>query len=151
MDDSNKTQTPTGQTQDQQQPPIQNQQPQAGGGGSIVKELEPVRTQQEDVNVSEVVSPSEEEPRIHEELEKMGVKSVSESPKLDDLAKNAGVSHSGESTPAVPTGYAPITMTEDVAKQTVKNAKQTDSIKWRAALIVKFFKKMHGKLLGGRN
>ena len=115
MDDSNKTQTPGGQTQDQQQPPIQNQQPQAGGGGSIVKELEPVRTQQEDVNVSEVVSPSEEEPRIHEELEKMGVKSVSESPKLDDLAKNAGVSHSGESTPAVPTGYAPITMTEDVA------------------------------------
>lgn len=147
MDDKSKIQGQGGQTQNQQQPPVQNQPLQAGGVGTIIKEHEPAIVSQPDSGVSEFVKPSETEPKVYDELEKLGVKSVSETLRLDEHAQKAGIDHAGESIPVEPTGYAPITMTEAMAQQTIKNAKLTDSIKWRAALMVKFFKKMHRELL----
>jgi len=129
MDDTDKTQ---GQTP--------SQPPQAGGVGSLVKEHGPISTG---------VRSSSPEPEIHPKLEQIGVvESAPEFPTLGPSEQKAGISPAGDSVPVEPSGIVhPSIMTEEEAKQTLKQEKPTASIKWIAALVVKFFKKIHLKLL----
>jgi len=162
MDDKNKTQTQTQYQQPQQsqvgggdaQGQIQTQQqPQVGSGGALVKERELFVTPSAGPSVSEFVKPSgvEAEPRIHDELEKIGVRRVREFPEVGHEEQGIGIKESMPPVKTEPTGLVQTPMTEEEAKQTLKHEKPTASIMWIAALVVKYFKKMHRRLLTSKN
>ena len=133
MDDTDKTQ---GQ--------IPSQPPQAGGVGSLVKEHGPI--------AAGGLRPSGIEPEIHRELEQTGVKSVPEFPTLGPEERKLGIEPAGESVPVEPSGIVyPSVMTEEEARQTLKNAKPSESRFGLATLIVKFFKTLHHNLLTSKN
>lgn len=120
---------------------VPNQPPQQGGAGSLVKEHGPIATGD--------VQPSGIEPEIHRELEQIGVKSVPEFPEVKPEHQRIGISPAKESVPVqtVPSGHVQIPMTEEEARQTLKEEKPENALKWLAALIVKHFKQAHHKLL----
>ena len=131
-----------GQTQTQQQP-------QAGSGGTLVKERELPATSSAGPSVSEFVKPSghEAEPMIPDELEKIGVGSVREFQKVGPEEQKIGIKESMPPVRTEPVGLVQTPMTEEEARQTLKNAKTSESRWGLAALIVKFFKSIHHKLL----
>lgn len=95
------------------------------------------------VQTSEFVKPSEPEPQVPSELKEMGVKPVSHVPTLTDEHQQAGIYHAKESVPvsAEPSGMVKLPMTKMEAQSVLKmHKKVSDSIKWLASLILKYFK-----------
>jgi len=135
MDDTDKTQ---GQ--------IPSQPPQAGGVGSLVKEHGPI--------AAGGLRPSGIEPEIHRDLEQIGVKSIPpEFPEVKPDEQQIGIKPAKESVPVqtTPSGLAQIPRTEEEAKQELKHENPTNSNWGYLALFVKFFRKLHHKLLTSKD
>ncbi len=105
---------------------------------SGLKEAEPV-VHPEPVPVqTEVLTPSEQEPTLHEEVKEAGVEKVSQHPELTPEDKKAGLEASKEATPVVtqPSGAVKLPMTAQEAENAVKHYSITDSAKWLGKLIL---------------
>ena len=131
----------SGQAQSQAQAQ-QGQMPlQTGAVGSLVKEHGPIS--------ADGLRPSAPEPEVHPELEQIGVRSVPEFPEVKPEHQKVGISPAKESVPVqtTPSGHVQIPMTEEEARQELKHENPTNSNWGRLAVIVKFFKTIHHKLL----
>lgn len=117
--------------------------------GGMNKEAGPVA----EMPVAEVLQPSEQAPRLEQEVVEAGVE-VSKNHEVPDLTlhdKNAGISHAPviAPIPTGPTGLVDIDMTEAQAREEVKmnqNPKMAKS--W---LVLEKLKMVQKKLFGGEH
>jgi hypothetical protein len=117
---------------------------------------------------SEVIKPSEPEPKLSSELTSVGISVNTDKPKLDEVHEKIGVSASLESTPVVVSKSTNVVlpMTEEEVDKTLgmKQSKfnlnesvgefagdyTEDSLPFFATLIKKIFKEMHKKMFGSK-
>ena len=156
MDDKNQTvasdqNLSNGQRQPQTQTPQDQKQvaPVATSVGTTQKEQGPVMRSDSETRVSEFIKPSKPELTITSELSEIGVE-TQRPPAITAEHEKAGITLAKESVPVKtePSGIVYLPMTEDEAKQTLKHAKPTNSIWGVAALVLKYFKEIHKKIVG---
>ena len=92
---------------------------------------------------SELIKPSEEEPKIPQEVKEI-VKVESDKIPLTEEHKALGIKHAKESTLAQtqPSGMVKLPMTENEALKIIKTTKNSDSKHWLAVLIEKIYKQL---------
>lgn len=142
MDDADKTQGQAGQ--------VSNQQPPTRGVGTLVKERGLPVASSADSSVSEFIKPSGAERgiEVHPGLKEIGVKPAApEFPKVGPAEQKVGIRESMPPVKTEPTGLVQIPMMEKEARERLKHEKPTASIAWVAALVVKYFKKIHHSLI----
>lgn len=118
---------------------------------------------QPSINHEPFVMPSEQEPKLHPEVENVGVEAVTQVPEVPKEVKELGLQPSAEATKIVtePTGVVKLPLSEDQAEQIINTQKhdsaiaehtegmyRTNSIYGLAVLVKKIFSKMHTKLIG---
>jgi len=117
--------------------------------GGMQKEFGPVVEQP----LAEVLQPSEQAPRLEQEVVEAGVE-VSKNHEVPDLTlhdKNAGISHAPviAPIPTGPTGLVDIDMTEAQARQEVKvNNNPKESRSW---VVLERLKMVQRKFFGGEH
>lgn len=122
---------------DQPSPRIPSVQPQVPpiipteSVGHIQKEAESVAAPEQ------FLTPSEQEPVLHPELQEIGVEVVKDVPELTLEDKKAGLGLAKESTPAItqPTGAVQLPLTEEEEKKMLQSTTVKDSPHWLATLI----------------
>ncbi len=102
-------------------------------GGSLNKEIEPG-------SVSEFLKPSTPELELPAEVEEAGVRAERE-PRLTESQRNVGIEPAGESVPTSPIPVVKLPMSEEAAEKARKLNKPTDSIRFLAEEIVKYYNK----------
>ena len=90
----------------------------------------------------EVITPSEPEPKIDQEVKEAGVEKVSDKLTLTDEHKALGIEHAKESTPVATKTLDTIKlpMSEEETLRTIKTTSKSDSKHWLAVLIEKIYK-----------
>lgn len=106
------------------------------------KELEPVPHSGSVLQSEKVITQTEPEPQVRQELKDAGVKAIPANPKLSDTDKKAGLSLSGEAAP-VPTHPSDAVWVSSYqqAKSDIRYYSVFDTVRWNAALVIKDFKR----------
>ena len=89
------------------------------------KEQAPVISDASKDQAAELIKPSEEEPKIPQEVKEAGVEAVSEKPYLTEEHKALGIKHAKEGTPVStqPSGIVKLPMSENEALKIIKTTK----------------------------
>ncbi len=103
--------------------------------------------------VAEVLTPSDVEPDIPQEVKEAGVEASpnTEQPKIPQQVQQlTGIKPVSDAVPVptAPSDTIQLPMPEPEAEQVIKTKKVADSIRWLATLILEQAKRAHGKLLG---
>lgn len=103
--------------------------------------------------VAEVLTPSDAEPDIPQEVKEAGVEASpnTEQPNISPQVQQlTGIKPVSDAVPlpTAPSDTIQLPMPEPEAEQLIKTKKVADSIRWLATLIVEQTKRAHGKLLG---
>ncbi|MBU2632806.1 hypothetical protein KKG52_03755 [Patescibacteria group bacterium] len=113
------------------------QQPNGAAAGSLAKEAEPIST-------GPLLTSSEQDPNIEQEVKEAGVEKVSEKLQLTKEHEQIGVKHASSTTPVnlEPQKTIGLPMPVTKAREVIKTHKKVaDSILWMAKTVIRQFKK----------
>ena len=139
MDDTNNNLTNNNQNAGQVAPVVTPVVPPVPPVSLPQKEIAPILSKDK---TEELITRSEEEPKILQEVRDAGVEAVSDKPHLTKEDKLVGLDHAKESTPVKtsPSGNIKLPMTEKEALNIIKTTRKSDSRHWFAVLIEKIYK-----------